>query len=89
MAAGYTTLGQILGERGDLLGALQLFERAADLDPDGVAPRQYAAAALTHLGRTREACEAWRRAAQLRGGEGRARAERSRLGCERLESVPR
>jgi tetratricopeptide (TPR) repeat protein len=86
---GYAALGQILVRRDDLPGGLQAFRRAVELDPDATRPLQNVAVAQEILNRPLEACATWRRYGQIQAGAEKARLERSRLGCDLLESGTR
>lgn len=77
-------LGLVLLDRGEAAEALALFQRAVAIDPDTLAYRENALAALGELGRRAEGCAAFA-AIQARGGtrDPAALAAAARLACGR------
>jgi len=83
LGSAHNTLGEVLGTRGDLAGALAAFRRAAELMPDHPGILANVALAQERLGLPAEACATWARVGGLRGGAQRLASEQHRaaLGC--------
>jgi hypothetical protein len=76
-------LGILLAKRGDLEGALLLFQEAVRARPRAAHLHANLAVTLERLGRTAEAAQAYRRALELDPGDREARAALERLGSGR------
>jgi len=75
--------GVILHQAGDVLGAIQAYERALDLDPGRLDARSNLGAALAHLSRFDEAVEQYQKALEIDPGQN---AVRLNLGLAQYKS---